>query len=66
MIFPPSNVGQIDDTDVFGTFTPDEARCMGVTAVHSDENAPAAGSNEKVGVVSLEFDEIPGVTKKDV
>ncbi len=29
-IFPPSNLGDMDDTDVFGALTGDECRRMGV------------------------------------
>jgi NCS1 family nucleobase:cation symporter-1 len=32
LIFPPPSLGEIDDTDIFHTFTDDEARTLGLHA----------------------------------
>ena len=53
-VFPPSNIGLVDDTDVFGAFTEDECRRMGI-APHPAPSATftsAEDSVEKIHIVS--------------
>ncbi|KAI0031376.1 permease for cytosine/purines, uracil, thiamine, allantoin-domain-containing protein [Vararia minispora EC-137] len=55
VLFPPSNLSVVDDTDVYGTFTPDEARRMGLAAASSsasvvDEKGSDGTSVEKIPV----------------
>ncbi|KAL0065251.1 hypothetical protein AAF712_007762 [Marasmius tenuissimus] len=66
-MFPPSNVGQVDGTDGFSTFTSDEAKSLGVAPIDCDVLQPAAVFDEKLGVVDVEAEEILAeVAKKDV
>uniref|UniRef100_A0A0W0EXM5 Uncharacterized protein n=1 Tax=Moniliophthora roreri TaxID=221103 RepID=A0A0W0EXM5_MONRR len=49
-IFPPSNVEQVNDTDVFGTFTTDEARRMCMAPSLSTPDSGSLGEkDEKTG-----------------
>ncbi|KAK1219392.1 hypothetical protein PQX77_017917 [Marasmius sp. AFHP31] len=66
-MLPPSNVGQIDDTDFFGTFTLDEAKILGVTPINCDVVQSTTVSDEKLGEVDVEAEEILAeVAKKDM
>ncbi|KAL0577979.1 hypothetical protein V5O48_004017 [Marasmius crinis-equi] len=66
-IFPPTNVGQIDDTDTFGAFTPEEAKRLGVAPSESPSRVTAeSGSlDEKLGGSDIVSVQVPGVAKKD-
>ncbi len=57
-IFPPGNLGEIDEADYFGTFTPAEARKLGIVphvtgsvvsdtaSVEKDKDLVAVGVDE--------------------
>ncbi|KAF8996094.1 hypothetical protein BDZ89DRAFT_1084353 [Hymenopellis radicata] len=52
-IFPPSNLGDVDDTDVFGAFTEDECRRMGIAS-----QADGALTSEDSSVEKLPIDAV--------
>lgn len=55
-LFPPSNIGMVDDMDVFGAFTENECRRMGLAPhpVTSTISASVEDSVEKLPIDSVE------------
>ena len=60
--FPVSGMGDIDDVDTFGTFTPDECKRMGIAPLHSSAESGTTNRSlektqidEKAAVVDLEY-----------
>jgi len=47
LLFPADNVGHVDDVDVFGTFTPEEAKKMGCVPYQSDDSSLAEAKESK-------------------
>ncbi|KAF9266461.1 hypothetical protein L218DRAFT_857919 [Marasmius fiardii PR-910] len=60
-IFPPDNLNQIDETDIFGAFTVDEAKLMGVTPAPLAE-ASSVDLAEKIGL-DVDVERMPTVAK---
>lgn len=58
-IWPPVGLGMTDDVDYFGTFEPEEAMRLGITAPHSDTEADVVidgvGSDPEVGGKHLDM-----------
>jgi hypothetical protein len=46
-IWPPIGVGEVDETDCFGTFTPEEAARLGVAPRDEIEGVEFVGSSKE-------------------
>ncbi|KAL1689819.1 permease for cytosine/purines, uracil, thiamine, allantoin-domain-containing protein [Schizophyllum commune] len=61
MLFPPPHLGEFDEIDLFGTFTPEEAKYIGVVPADDkvyDDNSSASGKvvfGDKVTEADLEY-----------
>jgi len=47
LLFPMENVGYVDDVDVFGTFTPEEARKIGCAPYQSNDSSLTGAGESK-------------------
>jgi NCS1 family nucleobase:cation symporter-1 len=50
MLSPPNNLGLMDDVDVFGTFTPEEAKRIGCAPFQSSAVTTASEPESKADI----------------